>query len=284
MLDSTLTPEDLLSHEVELPSAPLIFQKLNMLIADPNSNSEDFAALVEQDPGLTARLLRVVNSPFFGLRQKIVSTAWAVTLLGLKELRDLVVATTVINRFRGFNNTLISMERFWHQSLRCAVIAKALLPATERSDSAESIFVSGLLHEIGHLILYRQLPELMRQAVLEHEASGNPIWQYERQLFGFDYAAMGGALLKRWSMPDSLIVPVIFHPEPDTAPDFRRESAIIHLASQVAGIEIMSAENIDSHLPANSPVWRIAGIQPSSLPELVERVKKRLEGTSVLVD
>ncbi len=281
MLDSTLTPKDLISRETQLPSAPLIFHRLNELLADASATSEDFAALVEQDPGLAARVLRVVNSPFFGLRQQITSTTRAVNLLGLKELRDLVIATTVIDNFRGFSNTLVSMERFWQQSLRCAIIAKALL--TDQDEAAESLFVIGLLYDIGHLILYRQIPELMRQAVLELETSEQPIWQIERRLIGFDYAAVGGALLQDWDMPASLIIPVMHHPQPDQAPGHQRICALIHLAAQLAGKTDLESTGTSTRIPPSSPVWSSAGIQPGNLPELFIKIKQRLETTAALI-
>ncbi|MBF0256790.1 MAG: HDOD domain-containing protein [Gammaproteobacteria bacterium] len=283
-MDSSLRPEDLLSREAELPSAPLIFHRLNELIANPAASGEDFAALVEQDPALTARLLRVVNSPFFGLRQKISSAVRAVNLLGLKELRDLVVATTVIDRFRGFNNTFVSMQGFWQHSLRCAVIAKALLPDSESGDAADSLFVCGLLHEIGHLLLYRQLPELMRQAVLELETSDQPLWQIERRLIGFDYAAVGAALLTQWDMPEGLIIPVGQHPQPDLAQSHQRACALVNLAARLATLDDLEDDKPLQLIPSSDPLWRAAGIQSGNLREVLLKARQRLESTAALLN
>ena len=283
-IDCKLSPEDLLGRDVDLPSAPTIFHKLNSLLANSSAQSDDFAKLVEQDPGLTARLLRIVNSPFFGLRQKIISTKHAVNLLGLNELRDLVIATTVIDRFKGFDNTLVSMPVFWRKSLKCGLIAKFLLPATNQGDAGESLFVAGLLHDIGHLLLYRQLPELMREAVLRQESTGQPLWRIERASIGFDYGALGGALLKSWSMPAVLVEIVTHHTDPGAdSGNYPRETALVSLAARIAGMEVMNAENLDVLIPAGSPVWRLAGIQPAKLPDILETVSQRLEGAETLM-
>lgn len=284
MLEASLTPEDLLGREVDLPTAPVIFQRLNQLLADATATADAFASLVEQDPGLTARLLRVVNSPFFGMRQNIVSTKQAVTLLGLRELRDLVVATTVIERFRGFDNTLVSMADFWRNSLKCGLIAKSLMPGASRGEAGDSLFVAGLLHDIGHLLLYRQLPELMREAVLCYQSTGEPLWRIERSMLGFDYGALGGALLKRWSLPVVLVDIVSHQPWPgDYGGPFQRELVLVHLAGRIAAMRVLDAPNLHALIPASDPLWRLAGIQPANLPDILERVNQRLEAAGSLI-
>ncbi|NOY63354.1 MAG: HDOD domain-containing protein, partial [Gammaproteobacteria bacterium] len=121
------------------------------------------------------------NSPFYGFPSQINTISRAITIIGTRELRDLVLATLVVRTFNGLDNELISMEQFWRHSVTCAVVARVLAGHLHESNT-ERFFVVGLLHDIGSLIIYRKIPELAREALLRSEHGDIALYQAERDV------------------------------------------------------------------------------------------------------
>lgn len=277
-----IAPRDLVRGDVELASPPEIYARVTELIDDPRGNVAKIAAVVEKDPGLTARLLKIVNSAFFGFPSEIATVGRAITIVGLRELQELILATCVLEMFDGLPNDLVDMRSFWHKSLRCAVLSKAVARQHDTSEVPDFIFVAGLLHEIGHLILYRKLPELSREAVLRQHHGGLEIHTAERQVFGFDYAQVGGELMRAWKLPPVLSEVVAYHVSPASADRFRVHTCIVHLAARVAPQGFDSA-NIMAAVPAGEGAWKAAGISPERLEHMLGDVEEQYEAALALI-
>lgn len=122
------TAKDLVSAVSDILSLPETVLRVNEMVDDPQSSAADIGEVIRQDPGLTARLLRIANSPFYGFPSRIDSVPIAITVIGTDQLRDLLLATSAIQVFSDFPNEIVSMETFWRHSLRCAIIARAWPP------------------------------------------------------------------------------------------------------------------------------------------------------------
>ena len=118
----SITPEELVKNVGELVSLPDVCIRVNQMVDDPNASAVAFGEVISQDPGLTARLLRIANSAFYGFSQEIDTVSRAVTIIGLGKLRDLVLATSTVDVFDKIPNELLTMENFWRHSLSCALI------------------------------------------------------------------------------------------------------------------------------------------------------------------
>ena len=164
----SLTAEALVNKSLELVSPPSTYLQLNKLVQDPDSAIDDISAVINTDPALATRLLKIVNSPFYGFPSQINTISRAITIVGTRELMHLVLATSVINAFRGIPASLIDMDDFWHHSFATAITAKLL--AEECGHKAtERFFIAGLLHNIGSLVLYQSMPELAGEAIRSAE-------------------------------------------------------------------------------------------------------------------
>jgi len=248
------------------------------LIADIHFSpkaAEKSAEIIEKDPGVTARLLKIVNSAFFGFPSQISTVTRAITVVGIRELRDLVLATTVLELFNGLPNDLISMKSFWHQSLRCAVLSKVFASYHQNKNTIESIFIGGLLHEVGHLIIYSKLPELAREALSMHKFSAVGIDEAERQVIGFDYAAVGGELARAWKLPQVLQEVIEFHVQPEQAGEYRVEAAIVHIASKVADTDTFNPDEISKNYPPGSTAWKRAGLREDIFIESLQLAEEQ---------
>jgi HD-like signal output (HDOD) protein len=223
-----------LAREVEmLYSLPEVAFRVNEMIDDPRASSDDFAEIILNDTGITARLLKLANSPYYGFRSRVETVSRAVVLIGSQELRNLVLTTTIISVFKDIPSDVVNMETFWLKSLACGVSGRGLARQCGVLHS-ERMFVAGLLHAVGKLVFYSRCADRYRQ-VLEYRDQGeDAMIAQERQVFGFDHAELGAELMKRWLLPDSLQTAVRYHLSPADAPNYSLETTITHLASRLA--------------------------------------------------
>ena len=138
-----LTVESLLSENVELASPPEIFLKVSEIIDDPTKNAKDVGVVLENDPGLAARVLKIVNSAFYGFPSQITSISHAVAIVGEQDIRSLVLATLVVDRFSAYPNKIMPMREFWRTSVHNALIAKILVNFHQKSRQLGSVFACG---------------------------------------------------------------------------------------------------------------------------------------------
>ena len=274
-MGSMLTPKELIQKNINLLSLPQTAIRINSMVSDPNSTASDIGDIISQDPALTARLLRVVNSAFYAFPSQIDTISMAITVLGTRQLRDLVMTTSVINHFRDIPANVVDMENFWCHSLTTAIAAKNFANHMKISNS-DRLFVAGLLHDIGKLVMYITLPDPSRQVM---EIAGEPQIDsdhVEEAIFGFNHAELGAELLRQWKLPESLIEPVAYHHIPTSAKVYQQETAIVHLANVIAN-NIQSPISTDDDTMADPLTWKLLGLDPSLLERLHEEVYTQLD-------
>ena len=267
---SKLTAKDLIDDTLELVSLPEVVHRINLMVEDPNSSAVDIGHLIGEDPALTARLLKVVNSPVFGFPSRIDTISMAITILGTRQLRDLVLATAVVNQFHNLTDEVVEMETFWCHSICTAVSAKVIGHHLKEHNS-ERFFVAGLLHDIGKLVMYLTHPDASRQVI---ELSSDPSIEkntVERSIFGFSHADVSAELLKQWQLPDSLVEAARYHHHPIRATHFATETAVVHIADAIAN-NIQSPVSQDDDNPIESITWPILGLDSSLLERLHEEI------------
>lgn len=255
-----------------LISLPEVAIRVNQMVDDPHASAEDIGNVIAQDPGLAARLLKIANSPLFGLSKEIGSIPRAVTILGTKQLRDLVISTTASHAFDGIPNELISLQNFWRHSLSCGLLSQALATRS-KAVKPESMFIAGLLHDIGQLVMFNRLPNKSHEALLLVLEGPEELemYQAEQSVFGFDHTQVGGELVKTWELPELIQECVAFHHCPDEAKHYPAEVAIVHIANAAAVmLELQSMSNSDE-LPHIQPsAWQACKLSPDILAEVIE--------------
>lgn len=216
-----------------LVSPPHICVRITELLANPRADAREIGAVIAQDPSLTARLLRVVNSPFYGFRARVDSVARAVALVGHGAVHNLAVAVSAVKSFSNIPNDLVNMDTFWRHGVYCALIARACA-ARVRAPQPERLFVAGLLHDLGSLVLYQSRPEACRETLLIADGDEGVLYQAETEAFGFTHADLGGRLMTRWGLPAALADAVACHHAPASAELAPLEAAVLHLAEALA--------------------------------------------------
>ncbi|MDZ7752945.1 MAG: HDOD domain-containing protein [Gammaproteobacteria bacterium] len=179
-----------------LPSpAPVVLKLFDEI---ESGGADDIARIIESDPAITARLLRLANSAFY-VKTPVGSVREAVVRVGTLDVAGLVLSTEVVRIFRGISERAFSMETFWDHSLLTACYANALMrPGLQQK--AAPIWVCGLLHDIGKLCLVRQAPNAYR-TVLDRVEAGTPLLEAENEILGVTHAKIGGVLLQEWRLP-----------------------------------------------------------------------------------
>jgi HD-like signal output (HDOD) protein len=270
-----LTPQALVASIEDLVTLPEVALRIASMVDDPSSSAADIGREIGRDAALTARLLRIANSPAYGHHGKIATISRAITVLGVRQVRDLTVGLTAIRTFDGIGNELVTMASFWRHSFLCAVAAAQIAARRDRGRD-DSPFVAGLLHDIGQLVLFSRAPVPARQALLMSVDSADDLGLFlcERAVMGFDHGAVGLALAQTWGMPRSLQECIEFHHEPERAQEYPLEVATIHIANSVAVLaEIGSCELADA--PAISHVaLRAARLDPAGVLEIVLQTQK----------
>jgi HD-like signal output (HDOD) protein len=225
---------EIINSGASLYSLPDIYFRVRDIINDPESEMSQLSDVLVNDPGLSARLLRIANSPLFGLAATIDTITRAVQVIGFQHIYDLVIATSITKAFQGVSNNVMSMDTFWMASIERALIARKLAEHIGIWDS-ERLFVGGLLLDIGHLVLYEHKPEEAQNAIIMAEQQGKPLYLAEREILGFSAAELASALAQEWSLPEQFSNLILYQDCPELAEENQLESIIVHTAKQLAG-------------------------------------------------
>jgi HD-like signal output (HDOD) protein len=268
--------------KAKLVSLPEVYFQLKNLLDLPEYSLKDVAAVVEQDPALTARLLRLVNSAFFGLAVRVDTVHRAINMLGAWQVHDLALATSVAQTFEDMSNEVMDMRSYWQDSVLCALSARLLAEKCNVLDS-DRLFVAGLLRDIGHLVMYQSVPQLAQQALTLAADSGRPIFLVERETIGLDYARVGAVLMRQWRLPDSLREATEFHVEPGRAMAFPLEAFLVHIADLLAR-SVGTGEDFSLQVGRIHPEsWDVTGLTLEQCLSAGSEAKRRLESVMNLL-
>ena len=277
-----LSVEQMVQDVSTIHSLPMFYSQLSEAIDHPRSSIADIAKIISEDLGLTARILKLANSPLFGYFSKIETITQAVTIIGVLQVRDLALALSVMDIFAGIPESMVNMEQFWRHSLATGITAR-LLATSQREASLERFFVGGILHDIGRLVMYIRVPERSLELLERCRNTGQLLHRAERELFGFDHAEVGGALLRRWKIPARVAQPVECHHNPHRAEQYPREASLLHFADVVAhALQIgNSGERLVPELDGS--VWERLSVSCHYLPTLVQQVDSTFNDTVQLL-
>lgn len=275
-------------EKAQLVTLPAVYLRLKAVLDDPEFTMADVVAVISQDPAMSARLLRQVNSAYFGFSARIDTVSRAVGMLGTQQVHDLVLAASVAESFAGMSSEVMDMHHYWQRSVYCAAAAR-LLAACCGIRESERLFLAGLLRDIGHLIMYQSIPDVTQLALTHARQQCLPLSVVECDMIGFDYGKAGGALLQHWQLPQSLWEPVELHVTPWKSTDYDLDTAIVHLAGILAELADSdpdtNAETLHDTLISrvNSDVWQITGLAPEQLIAVKEEADEQINEVMSLI-
>jgi putative nucleotidyltransferase with HDIG domain len=251
-----------------------VLNEIEEALKSTSCNLSTIGDAIQKDPDLTARLLRLANSPFFGFANRLSTVAEAVSLLGIQQIQDMIVASSVLEQFKGVPDTFVNKDSFWRHSLAVGIAAR-LLAMERRLPKPDKFFVAGLLHDVGRLVLLSQAAE-WAQAVFEvYQSERILLRDAEKKVLGYDHQQIAAELLQSWSYPPTLVQAVGFHHAPGQSVA-KLEAAVVHIADHL--IVAMGIGSSGEHFipPLDEKALYAAGLDPETLDKIVEAVDEQV--------
>lgn len=274
-LRHALTPEIILRHSGELPALPKAACHIMAVIEDPRTTATRLEKALAMDQTLTAKVLRIANSPFYGAARQITTVSEAIVRLGFVAIRNWTLVTAARSVFLAPGAGML-YQKIWRQSVLSAMGSQLVAQAVGRVQP-ESVFIGGLMQNIGQLVLARSHPELFQEILAESVESGRPYHEVELRVLGFDHGELGALLLREWNLTEDLEDAVRWHHRFEQ-PDARnvRVAAMIALGEEIARCQ--GGDDSDAAAEANAeaqaalrPAASLLGLTPERVADLVTR-------------
>ena len=251
-----------------------VLQEIEQALQSPQCNLNTIGDAIQKDPDLTARLLRLANSPFFGFANRLSTVAEAVSLLGIQQIQDMIVASSVLEQFKGVPDNLVNKHSFWQHSLAVGLTAR-LLAMERRLPKPDKFFVAGLLHDVGRLVLLSQAEEWVRAVFEEYQREKILLRDAEKKVLGYDHQEIAAELLQSWSYPASLVQAVEFHHSPGQSVA-RLDAAVVHIADHLVNAMGIGSSGEQFIPPLDEKAWALLDLNPDILARLVESVDEQI--------
>ena len=259
--------ERLEKSKIVLPEIPSVVFELNEVIANPMSSADNIARVVNRSPSLTALLLKIVNSSFYGFPSKIDKVSHAVTLIGTREISGLALGISILSIFKNIPKEMIDMYSFLKHSLACGILSR-ILAAQKNFGQTEQLFVSGLLHDLGRLILYLYFTDESRGILGRARKNHNLLYHEETNCLGCDHAQVGQKLMEQWKLPLILENNVLYHHNPSEAQQ-PIPAAIVHLADIIVNALGIGSSGEKFIPPLDAAAWENLDLPISSFDTVI---------------
>lgn len=287
MASRTEAPEgivELVNKTLELPTIPAVLVKLGSVLASPKSSAEDVATVIATDPAVATNILRIVNSPYFGLQVRVSSIDLAVSIMGFNMTRKVATKAAVFSVFAKKKDAdrVFDFKAFWRHAVFSGVAARVLGRASSQLGRAngEDLYMCGLLHDIGKIILVEKQHDRYVTMLAEASRSGRPETEVELEHFGFTHADVGSVLAIKWFLPEDLTVAIRYHHAPAKDPFHPELSSLIHLADHLAWTAgLPSTRGVPP--VADAEAYERIGLDPARVPELLPQVRADFEASGL---
>lgn len=265
-------------------SPPPVYHKLHQAIQNPDTSFSDFSNIFSADPSLATRLLRIANSAFYGLDSKVETIVHALGIIGVDQLTELALATVMVNQFKGIDKDLVNMQSFWMHSIGCGLAARTIA-RNMGERHVEPYYTASMLHDIGSLIIYKEIPYKAREVLTRCKSEGLSLSAVEQEVLGFTHAEVGAIVFTQWGLPGSLVEAVRYHHRPSEAKDHPLFPAIVHMADIIA-YEMGLGTGGEPAIPVLDPAAvQRTGLTRAFLTDIQEYVRDQVdEAVSIFYD
>ncbi|MDI1471336.1 MAG: HDOD domain-containing protein [Thermodesulfovibrio sp.] len=244
-----------------LPTIPSILRKILGIIEDPKVSLQKISDFVASDPTLTARILKMVNSPVYGFPGRISSVSHAMVILGLNAVKGLLIGVSVFEVMKK------NMVGLWEHSLSSAIYAR-IIATRKNLSSPEEISVAALLHDIGKVILLIAFKEDYEKIIQSVMAKEGFLHELEKEYFGITHAEVGGFVAKKWNFPLKLTEPIMNHHRPQLSKNFELETAIVHFSNILSLSRGIGYSGDIFVNPVNVSVWNVLDFKYEDIKDI----------------
>jgi HD-like signal output (HDOD) protein len=274
-----LTPEQIrkkVQSIIQLPPLSSVSMEVVELVDNPKTSAAQLGKVISTDQALTAKVLKIANSPFYGYPRKISTIDFAIIVLGFDALKEIVVSISLMNALQRKDDKYFNPKVFWDHSIATGVIARRLARDLGYRVSGE-VFVAGLLHDMGISVLHRYFSNEFKRIVEVVRDSELTFLESEESILGVTHAQVGGWLAERWNLPDHLIEALSFHHTPSQASQNPKLVAIIHCADVLANRLSGQHAEFDKGIELDPTALQVLGFNDTTiLDQYVEELSSLL--------
>ena len=214
-----------------LPTLPDVVQKLMLKLYDSDTTSKILAKSMSSDTALVSKILKLVNSAYYGFPRKISTVSQAIVFLGFNSLKNIVLTASVFNAFDGNGKTgSYDRKKFWEHSLACAVMSKILCKYT-RAGLPEEAFFAGLVHDLGKIVIDQYVHDKFIQIIEIIEQDNVGFCEVEKEILGTNHSEIGNWLCEKWNFPAVFLDSIYYHHDPKSSPSNKKVVTIVHFAN-----------------------------------------------------
>ncbi len=260
----------------DISTLPEVTSRIIELVDDHNSTARDMHEVIKTDPALSARMLKVVNSAFYGLPGQIASVDRAIVLLGLSAVKNIAIAASISRMFKGQDvGAGFTARDLWRHSVAVGVAGRLVAKTTGFPGAADEVFLAGLIHDLGILVERQAFREELTEVVERCTATGGQFLEIENEILGADHQAFGAGLTSKWKFPRALRAVVGLHHDIERlAPELRAFGQIIRFADvwccqQKIGFYLTA---VDSEM--TDELIESVGLTREQMPELAEQLEE----------
>jgi putative nucleotidyltransferase with HDIG domain len=279
---SVLSAKNVIPSNFTIPTIPAVVQRISSMLQDPNTGVREIAAVVAEDAPLAAKVLKIANSAYYGLRERCMSTQHATAVLGVRVLRNVVMQASVIQQFEHLEGTGFDLQAQWKHSILTAQICSF---AAKRSKvrlglTPEELYVCGLLHDIGKVALLDNLKNSYTDVAKMARDKNLPLYVLERSELGFDHTDVGVMIAMRWSLPQAIATAIQFHHGPE---DSIQRDPIVALVARINQFahHITSGNLIAATSVFDPQTLRLVGMNANDVEALVQFAERTKAGVEV---
>lgn len=252
-----------------LPTIPGVLRKLLTVIENPRISLNEIGSFISNDPVLTSRVLKVVNSPIYGFPGRISSVSQALILLGLNVVKGMLLGVSV---FEVMQKTMVGL---WEHSMGCAITARIIAKKKELKEP-EEISVAALLHDIGKVVLGLKFPDEYKKIIAEAETKDVFIFDAEKNYFGINHADAGAWIAQKWNFPRSLVEVIEYHHKPHLSKNVTMQTAIVHLSDILIRAKGFGFAG-DNSVPAiNNAAWQMLNLSETDVRDILDEMEDSL--------
>ena len=266
-----LDAEQIVTKVLKVAALPAVVLKFSEAIKDPLTSNHDLENIVSEDSALAAKVLMIANSALYNFPSKIDTISKAVTIIGHKQLAEIILSCSIISVFKNIPQDVIDMDLFWRHSIAVAT-ASRILAASRREQNIEKYFTAGLLHDIGKLIIFVEAPKYGIEIIEKCAATNKLMHKVEKEVLGFEHAKLGAMLLKKWKLPDSVVSSVYYHHMPSVTSGDIIGPAIVHIADIISH-SLQYGSSGEKFTPTlNEKAWDSLDLDVDILSSVIEQL------------
>jgi putative nucleotidyltransferase with HDIG domain len=265
----------------ELSTLPSVILRILEVVNNPMADARDVEKEVMEDPAITAKILKVANSPFYGANRDISSISQAVVLMGFAEVQNIALSVSIFSRF-AVPTRMFDRREFWEHCFSVAAIADALQHQTgERTNDG---FSTGLLHDIGRIVLDQHFPKEFEEIVKEAEAQQVSLIEAEKNVIGVTHCDVGYWIAEKWNLPTILADGILHHHSPLACEKSQTLPAIVHVADAIAKEFGEYMKQISTPTPKDEEAFKLLGLEVDNATNMAEVISKKMGYFDMLVD